>query len=476
MLLNNFRRKQGATDYWNSISVGMAAELLVVFVVPLVVGEEGLPIRGYGLFLMLAILAAGLLIIYRGKRLWNIPPELLLSVEVVSVIFGILGARLFYVIEYWNNIKGDSFGSTFFNIFNMVNGGLVVYGSIIGGTVALFVYLYLKKLPILATFDLYAPALLLGIALGRLGCLMNGCCFGAICDGPMGITFPPGSPAHLRQLEHGNAPLAGFYLRTPEASAPQKEQTLLGIKPKEFSVWTETVAPVIIERVESGSPAFEAGLRPGMRIRELALLGSKSSLLPGAQQNLQFYNVVHNAGVFQFFFNAMMKHADSHVLMVCEETKTESPTETATAGAGTATAGTVKTATAATAGTIESIDGTFRRNIIFHPDYLTVHPVWPTQIISSVTAGILCLLLLFLSRFCRRDGELFAIMLLLYAVNRFCLELLRVDEDSFMGTGLSISQCVSIVTFLLAGGLLFYLLKYGSPKRAWSGRFPAEQK
>jgi phosphatidylglycerol:prolipoprotein diacylglycerol transferase len=84
-------------------------------------------------------------------------------------------------------------------------------------------------------------------------------------------------------------------------------------------------------------------------------------------------------------------------------------------------------------------------------------PVEPSQIFSSVDALLLCLLLLAYDPFRRRDGELFALMMSIYPVTRFLIESLRSDEAAVAGTGMSISQNVSLLLLVCAAALWFYL-------------------
>ncbi len=86
-------------------------------------------------------------------------------------------------------------------------------------------------------------------------------------------------------------------------------------------------------------------------------------------------------------------------------------------------------------------------------------PVHPTQIYSSIDALIVCLVLLAVERFFRRDGELLALMISISAVTRFLLENLRTDEPAVFGTGLTIAQNISLVFFILVGGLWLYILR-----------------
>ena len=88
------------------------------------------------------------------------------------------------------------------------------------------------------------------------------------------------------------------------------------------------------------------------------------------------------------------------------------------------------------------------------PYSLAIHPA---QLYSSLNAIILCGLMLAIYPYRRRDGEVIALTLTTYAISRFLLEIIRSDETTFQGTGLTISQNVSLVIFFAAIGFLLYL-------------------
>jgi phosphatidylglycerol:prolipoprotein diacylglycerol transferase len=99
-------------------------------------------------------------------------------------------------------------------------------------------------------------------------------------------------------------------------------------------------------------------------------------------------------------------------------------------------------------------------------------PVHPTQVYSAITAGLLAWVLWSYYPFRRRDGEVTALMITLYPIARFLLEMIRVDEPSVFGTGLSISQNVSVLLLIGAIGLWLWLRK--QPARlAFFDRQPA---
>ena len=101
-------------------------------------------------------------------------------------IGGLIGARLFYVIQYWG-VRVHSL----LDIFQIWEGGIVLYGSIIGGTIAFFALPAVPPIPAPPVSSTsIAPALALGIAIGRFGCFLNGCCYGDRLRPPLGRLVP----------------------------------------------------------------------------------------------------------------------------------------------------------------------------------------------------------------------------------------------------------------------------------------------
>jgi hypothetical protein len=117
----------------------------------------------------------------------NISGEKIADVTLWLMVGAILGARAVYVTTYWK----DEFASQpFREIFMIQHGGLVYYGGLIGATIAGIIYIRWKKLPLWKTADVLAPSIALGSVFGRIGCLLNGCCYGRACSLPWAIRFP----------------------------------------------------------------------------------------------------------------------------------------------------------------------------------------------------------------------------------------------------------------------------------------------
>ena len=224
---------------------------------------SGLPIRGYGMCLLVATVSGVALATYRAKKV-GLSPDAIFGLAFHMFVAGIVGARLFFIIQKWNESIYDpnSLANTLKNCVNFVEGGLVVYGSLIGALIGAIYFLRKHKLPLLPVADLIAPSLPLGLAIGRIGCLMNGCCFGGVCEQPWAITFPEHSPPY--EVQQRNGEFFGFRLKENE----QKQ--------------------VFVQSVKAGSSAEQAGLTSGMRVDRV--LGYEVRELLDAQRALASFS------------------------------------------------------------------------------------------------------------------------------------------------------------------------------------------
>ncbi len=244
------RRHGWSKEVWSYLPVLAVAGVVIYGVVPMIEQRSlsgvplGVPIRGYGLCLLLGVVSGVAVSAYLARR-GGMNPEVIYSISFWMFVCGIIGARAFYVIEYWDQFAQPAWRETLTGILRLTDGGLVVYGSLFGGLLAIGMFTWRQKLPLLAVGDLLVPGMLVGLALGRLGCLLNGCCWGGMCDeSVMGITFPPASPPYVDHLESGR---------------------LLGLRLQR----TEVAGALLVREVEAGSLAEQQGLRPGDTITEM---------------------------------------------------------------------------------------------------------------------------------------------------------------------------------------------------------------
>lgn len=345
--------------------------------------KQGLAIRGYGLF-MVAGIAAGTWLVLTRCRQAGTDPDQILTLAFWMIVCGIVGARTFFVIQNREQFFDANLptGEMLLNIVDMTKGGLVVYGSLIGGMLAAVVFFRVTKQPFGRLADLIAPGMVLGLAFGRLGCLMNGCCFGGVCSAELpAIQFPPGSPPYMQQLENGQ--LLGL-------NAVQLGDLSDADHPSGF--------PLFVESVEAGSIADSLGIKPD----QLLNIYTPDSL---RLRHFKNEDVAPSLGGQEL---AVIVDTDDGNRMSVP---------------------------------LSSLPA----------QSLRVHP---TQIYSAITAALLCATLWFFWPVRSADGELFALMLILYPIARFLHEIIRRDEAGQFGTDLTISQWVSVATVLL-GFVLF---------------------
>lgn len=151
------------------------------------------PVFGYGFMLLIGFMAA-LWFAQRRARLVGLAPETVFDAGFWLLIPGILGGRCAYLVQYADRVFADKAGAELlWAAINLTEGGLVLIGAIAGGAVGYLAFCYLRKINPLMFGDVIAPSVLIGIGFGRLGCLLNGCCFGDACALPWAITFPQGS-------------------------------------------------------------------------------------------------------------------------------------------------------------------------------------------------------------------------------------------------------------------------------------------
>jgi phosphatidylglycerol:prolipoprotein diacylglycerol transferase len=151
-------------------------------------------LKSYGLMMVIGFLSA-VYLIRRLSRNITPDPQLITNAALYSLIGGVVGARLFYVIHYFEHFKEDPV-----SVFAIWHGGLELLGGVLLAITIIFFYLLYHKLPIRHYLDILAIALMLALVFGRIGCLLNGCCFGKPTELPWAIRFPYNSIAYLSQV------------------------------------------------------------------------------------------------------------------------------------------------------------------------------------------------------------------------------------------------------------------------------------
>ena len=380
--------------------------------------EFGLPIRGYGVMVLIGVVLGVWLAVRRAKRR-GIEVDLIFNLALWLFIGGIIGARLFYVIEYWATaVRADrcprrfEFLATLKAALNMAQGGLVIYGRTDRRRRGRIAVLAAASRAADASHcrrhrtehgsgagdradRLLSQRLLLrrrlGFALGR----------------QLSRALPP----YARQIEKGRLFLHGLAL----ASGRQVGE-----------------AGVAILNVQPDSAAEQSGLTPGEIVDQIRAQGAGDSqpVVVYPAPNEQSPAAQPDASVAAAQRALLSITGEGTKLFVYTEDR-DKPAEW--------------TLTKATDLPTRSL------------------PVQPTQLYSAFDAGLLCLLLLAYDPFRRRDGEVLAVMLTVHPFSRFLLESIRTDEPKvyrlpFVSAQLSISQFLSALMLVEALALWAYII------------------
>lgn len=155
-----------------------------------------LEIHSYGLALAISFLLGIYLSMYRAKNR-GVDPNNVVDLSVGIVISAILGARFLYVIFHLEEFRGHWLDTInpFQSSGQVGIAGLTMLGGFIAALLFSVIFMQLKKMPVLKISDIMVPALGLGIFITRIGCFLNGCCYGMPTEMPWGLVFPQESPA-----------------------------------------------------------------------------------------------------------------------------------------------------------------------------------------------------------------------------------------------------------------------------------------
>lgn len=176
---------------------------------PIIFNMVGIEVRWYGVMVVLAVVAViGISLLEARRR--GFSQETVWDIALWAVVGGILGARLLHIIDRW-----DYYVSRPDQLLNFA--GLAIWGAVLGGLGAILIFCRARKISFWQVGDMAAPGAILGQAVGRIGCLINGCCYGLACDLPFAVVYlnensfaPHGIPLYPTQVFHIVWDLAGF--------------------------------------------------------------------------------------------------------------------------------------------------------------------------------------------------------------------------------------------------------------------------
>ncbi len=169
-----------------------------------------IPIRAYGVALAISFLVGIIVAMYRARR-FGISPNHIIDLSLVILIAAVVGSRLFYVVYHLEEFKDNYWDilNPFQSSGNIGIAGLSMMGGVVLVIISVILFIRWRKLPLWETLDTFAPSFLLGLGITRIGCFLNGCCYGEPTDWFWGIEFPhacaagwhyPGQHLHPTQL------------------------------------------------------------------------------------------------------------------------------------------------------------------------------------------------------------------------------------------------------------------------------------
>jgi phosphatidylglycerol:prolipoprotein diacylglycerol transferase len=340
-------------------------------------------------------------------------PSVIVTMALIGGLLGYFGARAMHVLHYLGGALGR--GEVGAGQAVSMAGGLEVMGGVLLAIAGVVVYLRAARKPVRAYLDIALPPMILAMGIGRIGCLMYGCCWGAVCASdagqatlPWAIRFPYGSPAYVRQwYEHRLSPPDELLWTSPQSKIREPfPRELLSDNTIEQN---ETVKRYI-ENLEARRALAGADPQSSEALAARQEAAALKSALPGETDDQKADYVA----------------AALHLHRLSQQRGTP--------------------VTLAALRTLAAGEHSQR--------------VHPSQLYEAVALTLMFLVLSAI--YVRRPppGTVIAWTMILYPLNRFLQELIRADNPHDVG-GLTISQFLSIAVFL--AGVIFAIILAKSP-------------
>lgn len=166
------------------------------------------PVYSYGVMLFIAF-TVGIIWALKEAFAHGFERDHLYEAAIIAILLALLGSRLAFVVSFWDLFRGEPW----WKIFAFRDGGLIFYGGLFAALLGVVFYCRFRKISFFKLMDLTSPFIALGYAITRIGCFLNGCCYGKVTGLPWGIVIPAvdGHPRHPTQLYASAAALIIFF-------------------------------------------------------------------------------------------------------------------------------------------------------------------------------------------------------------------------------------------------------------------------
>lgn len=371
-------------------------------------------VPAYGFLMMLGFFAAIAWATRRAEKS-KADPDVILNCGFIALIAGVLGARFMYVIRRWDQLAPDNVMQGIVAFLQVWKGGLEFYGGFLAATIVTVGYLVLWRHSLRWYLDIIAPSAMIGLALGRVGCYLNGCCWGGLCALPWAVTFPYASPPAQQHWYHDQQPAAALPAELI-FETPKGETLVSSHHPIAYTVNRDSMQ-VTQEELDAAGIA-ELAAQEAFEKQEAAYQSAGDDVKAAAKQRRD--------QAAREFAMAKLKYRD------------------------------IRTQLARHGLTLDEFKSMAAK-------YRSL-PVHPTQLYAAIAAGLLALLL---DRFYwvrRRDGVVISTMLIVQPLSRYMSEIIRTDNPVDTFGGHTVSQGIALG--LSAIGLMMLIVIYQLPPRS----------
>ena len=308
----------------------------------------GIAIHSYGLCLAVGFGLATWWAVGRARRA-EASPAVVLNIAILAVVFGVGGARLLYVVHYWEHFAARQ--NLLRAVLDVRQGGLEFLGGFVCTVVVVLIYLLIPRrqsskhgrrvgLPVRLYLDILSPSVMVGLTFARLGCFLNGCCFGGACaltenGAPKyswAVRFPFGSPVFVHQWEEREVTVPAELLEESESRLPGRPISRVALSQPDGEIARRALAGQL------RLPSRSAPIRK-TSVAELQSLAAAVTTRPTHPVQLYAaFCAILLAGVLAYVYRVRRRHGMvfiallllySPVRFVLERIRTDNPLDTA---------------------------------------------------------------------------------------------------------------------------------------------------